>query len=359
MLVCTALILVSAVSITAFRHYAKQQVYAQTRSLAQRHALSISMRLNKSASATQTLSNTIETLVNNDFADRRVGLDIVKRFLQGNPDLICAWCIFEPNEFDGKDAEYVNTTYGNDIGRYGASYNKATGKIRIDITGEHGLLPGEGDWYVIPRNSARERLISPYTYAYYDNTPKFYETSYTVPIFRNGRVIGVVGVDIGLDFLSSTIKNIRPYGTGYAEIVAADGTLAASPNPSVRGKDLGNSPEDLRIKNAVIANCGIEITHYDKSIGDNVLTVLVPIKVGRADEHWGIAVTVPMSKAMASVTRLTYACTGISIIVLAFSLVVVKIIANQISFPIRQLSQAASRVAIGDMDGAREMLKIA
>lgn len=357
LLVCSSLILLSAIVITTFRNYVQQQVIESSKSMARSYALKVSNKLDRSAATTEDLAGTLESLTKTGIKDRQIGDKIFLNSLNSHPELVSSWCIFERNAFDGKDSKFINTHWGNDVGRYGIGYNRALGKVQFDVTDEDGLLPGDGDWYIVPKESAKCTLVNPYTYAYYENTPAVFEASYAVPIFKNSRVIGVAGVDLSLEFLSSLLKEIKPYETGYATIIANDGTLAAHPNASLRGKDIGKSPEAEQMKQAVKDGKEVVLTYYDKTVRDNVYTVLVPINIGKADTPWAFSVTIPKSKAMAPVSRITFICLFVLLVTAAACMIVTKIIAEQIARPIRHLRNVASQIAAGDIDRAMESIK--
>ena len=51
--------------------------------------------------------------------------------------------------------------------------------------------------------------------------------SYTAPAIKNGKVIGVAGVDIGFEAFRSDVLKIKAFNTGYAFLLAPDGTFLA------------------------------------------------------------------------------------------------------------------------------------
>ena len=46
-----------------------------------------------------------------------------------------------------------------------------------------------------------------------------------MPILEAGKPLGVVGIDIKLEFLHELISAIKPYETGYARLISDKGTI--------------------------------------------------------------------------------------------------------------------------------------
>lgn len=73
----------------------------------------------------------------------------------------------------------------------------------------------DGEFYQAPKKAGRRVLTEPY----YDevNGQNLLMTSAASPLYENGKLIGVVGVDLLLSQLEKQIAAVRPYETsvGY------------------------------------------------------------------------------------------------------------------------------------------------
>lgn len=67
-------------------------------------------------------------------------------------------------------------------------------------------------WYYEPIKNGKGVWSDPYKEVDLDKDI----ISYTEPIFKDGVLIGVVGIDIDIDVMKKTIKNMKVYDTGYA-----------------------------------------------------------------------------------------------------------------------------------------------
>ncbi len=65
---------------------------------------------------------------------------------------------------------------------------------------------------------------------YQDASSGKWVVTYAVPIYRNGELIGVIGLDVFIDTLVNEIKSVKVGETGYAYVVNEDGLIIAHPN---------------------------------------------------------------------------------------------------------------------------------
>ena len=80
-------------------------------------------------------------------------------------------------------------------------------------------------WYYIPIANGKETWINPY----YNKNMNEEIISYVIPIFVDGKTIGVVGMDIATNFLYENTKNVTVYDTGYAFLMDSEGEFVYHP----------------------------------------------------------------------------------------------------------------------------------
>ena len=73
-------------------------------------------------------------------------------------------------------------------------------------------------WYYTPIQRGRPSWVGPYTAHFLDEMPT---CSYLIPIYSTGELIGVLGMDIALETITSHVSAVRIYDTGFA--IYADG----------------------------------------------------------------------------------------------------------------------------------------
>ena len=67
-------------------------------------------------------------------------------------------------------------------------------------------------WYYIPVKNGKATWLSPYM----NQNININMISYVIPIYRNNIIVGVVGMDIDFDVITSTVADMKIYDTGYA-----------------------------------------------------------------------------------------------------------------------------------------------
>ena len=86
-------------------------------------------------------------------------------------------------------------------------------------------------WYYIPVNAKKPTWLDPYLNA----NGNSYIVSYVVPLFKDGKSIGVVGMDIDLKNLQSIAENTKVYDSGYAFLL--NGKYDIMYHPQLNMKD--------------------------------------------------------------------------------------------------------------------------
>ena len=72
-------------------------------------------------------------------------------------------------------------------------------------------------WYYIPIEEGKSVWMEPY----YNKNLDVYMISYVIPVYKNGDLLGVVGMDINFEYIIKEVDSIRTYETGHAFITNA------------------------------------------------------------------------------------------------------------------------------------------
>jgi len=86
------------------------------------------------------------------------------------------------------------------------------------------------DWFLIPVSKKTDYWSEPWIDK---NIGTFPITSYSVPIFRNNQVIGIVRADISLEVLQQIVSTVKLLKTGYAILITGNGTFVTHPADSL------------------------------------------------------------------------------------------------------------------------------
>ena len=80
-------------------------------------------------------------------------------------------------------------------------------------------------WYYLPIANGKETWLNPY----YNENADLEMISFVIPVFHEGSVIGVVGMDITTELLYENVKSVKVYDTGYAFLMDKEGRFVYHP----------------------------------------------------------------------------------------------------------------------------------
>ena len=220
--VALAIAALTAVAVTAASSAQRDAVYGEMSELIGREASRFDGRARADMAAAQNLAAALEA---DPSISREHGRDVVRRFAERRPELLGVWAAFEPNAFDGRDAEYTGVeTLGDPKGRFAVWAQRIDGPLKIEsFEDEPGNPWADDDYYVKPLEADGDVVLDPY----FDSGAMM--TTYTTAIKRDGGAVGVTGIDVALDALDKQTKAVEVLDSGYAFVAAPTGTLVAFP----------------------------------------------------------------------------------------------------------------------------------
>lgn len=80
-------------------------------------------------------------------------------------------------------------------------------------------------WYYQPIANQKETWMNPY----YNQNADVEMISFVIPVFADGKTIGVVGMDITTEILYENTKSVKVYNTGYAFLMDNEGNFVYHP----------------------------------------------------------------------------------------------------------------------------------
>ncbi|TDJ76451.1 methyl-accepting chemotaxis protein [Pseudomonas putida] len=185
--------------------------------------------------------------------------------LAGNPAIIGLYVVFQANALDHQDSRFVGqaSVGSNDSGRFSLYWSQPSpGTLEQEAMPESMLadatlgsngIPGNR-WLTCPEETAATCVVEPYLDEV--NGRQVLMTSIALPLLEQGKVVGVVGVDIGLANLQQVSLEGRQQlfdGQGQVSIASPTGLLAGHSRDASRlGKplDQGIAPDTLRVARA-------------------------------------------------------------------------------------------------------------
>ncbi|BAI75185.1 methyl-accepting chemotaxis protein (plasmid) [Azospirillum sp. B510] len=316
-----------------------------------RHAAMIERHLSEAIGLDRFIAAAMIDLRRSGLKDRARMNAIMEGALERNKGLLAVWAQMEPNAFDGRDADFVNTPGTDASGRFLSYWNRGGGKVVLDpLTGYDNPA---AEWVESERavRSGRESVIGPYTYPV--NGKDVQMMSLVVPVIDNGAYLGMVGLDISTDGMWDLIKNEKPFGTGAIYLISNAGVWAAHSDSGQLGKKLSETAPDMAAAETAIRNGR---PHSQESVepkagtgGGAMLQLFVPVTVGETGTPWSLLVNLPVDRIEAPKRNLqTFILIGCSL--LAVTLLAALWLASRVivGTPLRRITATVRALTIGD-----------
>ena len=270
--------------------------------------------------------------------------------IASNTDILGAWYIFEPDAVDGQDAAWKGLAGQTASGQFAPYWYRSGGKLVVEFAteDEEGTVSA---FYTVPRDTRKEFLTDPYEFEL-ENGSNVTAISFCVPIIVDDQVVGVAGVDYGLDALRSFAT--QGSTVGYAFIIANDGTFVAHPSFDLVGASFAKSLPELDSKHGITGKIknGEATSYIDIAAASGKLSFVVyePVSIGSGKKPWSFGKAIPMADLIApsrSATLLLAVVGGLATIVLLAAL---ALLISAIFKPLARLETALSAIGSGEAD---------
>jgi methyl-accepting chemotaxis protein len=298
-------------------------------------------------------SRTIAQILQTAKTDPSVGLSreqvnaMLRRVLVDNPQFLGTYTLWEPNAFDGKDAEYANTEGHDETGRFIPYWiRNDQGNPAVEALLDYEV-EGTGDYYLIPKKTMAEQIIDPYLYPIQGVDTLL--ISLVVPIVVDGQFYGIAGIDMPVGFLQAVTDEMNLYdGTADMLVVSNNGTLSGvTAQPELVGKSLDAYHSDGEDYLALV-QAGQSLVQNNA----DHMTVFTPIHFGNTTTPWAVNLNVPTAKIFAKVNALTWQLIGVGSGLILVALLLLWFLSGKIAAPIKQMAQALETIGkYGDLTG--------
>jgi PAS domain S-box-containing protein len=322
----------TAVIINTVTSQEEKLAYQKSIEMASNYANQFDADMKANSAIAKTLALTME---NYEASNRTEVVSVLKNILEKNPNLIGVYVGYEPNAFDGRDEEYVNALGHDATGRFVPYYNRIKGNVTVEPL----LYYNRDDYYQLPKAREEDVLTEPYFYE------GIFMVSHVSPIFRDGKFIGIGGVDVPLEYVDEEVSEVRAFDTGYAFMVSNTGVLLSHP---VRKDWIGkknlydfNSEEINRAAGEIKNGTGGYIEIKDPTTGKNVVMFYEPVKTG----NFAFVLVIPKEEMLAGVVDLRNRLLVISAISILFMAGLAYMIALSITRPIDKIVRDFKSIA--------------
>ena len=208
------------------------------------------------------------------------------------------------------------------------------------------------EWYKSTREAKTSRWQEPFIGVFVHEPIAVY----TVPIMRKNELgeetlVGVLAVDMSIDFLKNTVASIPVSDSGYAMILSARNAIVAHP----KSIDLG--AKDTLVVQKVKTENGANFDRASQKsehglfrgfVGSGDLSAIYYTTI--KSNNWTFLVVWPMQKFLADQSSLLRLIGILIVAGYVLILVFVLVISFRISRPLRKLAQSADKFGHGNYD---------
>ena len=314
----------------------KAYQYEETRKLAKQ----LEQRFISAYYSTKTTEGSVTTMMKNTTVDQRKRVfisNLVESMLTSNMDIGGCGVFFEPNAFDGKDAQNITPT--NKEGLFQSYYLRETdGTVKETVIDAYR----ESDWYNEVMKAGTTIITQPYKEG--DNIM----TTYGLPIKMDGKIIGVVTADIFVTELSKELaESPNNSEDDFTALVSDEGIVVAhSLDESLILKDTGTDSDVKSSLDMAQQNKESEQERISVSTGKNSLIIYVPVAIEGTTEYW-VFETVISVKMMtqAAINSAVFSIIINIILIIVIAAVIVILLRRKVSMPLEIVCSALSKLA--------------
>lgn len=351
----------------------QQQAQQYLQILAQDTAAQLRIPLETALHTAQANAAVMQAIVADSSITDKRGLAVraLEQTLTLNDDFLGAYVAFEPNTVDGSDFMQRDSLGSDARGRFlpyvVRSDNDSFGVENLegleDVTpDENGVRAGE--YYLCSKDRKSSCVIDPYLYPI--DGEQVLLTSLVAPVMRDGRFIGISGIDISAAFLQSVIKDVAAElykGMGQTLLISPRGVIVGhSQQPELIGQNLNALDNDLSEALRSVSEEGqSRILQQQQQF-----IVLSPFTLPGSEQGWVTYLAVPEAEVLAAVAEQeqflnraqTSFVTTTSLLGLLLAIIgvgVVWLVARSSIRPLSEMTALVASIAEGEGDLTQQL----
>jgi methyl-accepting chemotaxis protein len=269
---------------------AREAALLELRASARAEANAVADLLNQGALLTRSLARALLDDIEAGREDRIAAAQLARSLITPQTQFVGLGIGFEPNAFDGRDAEFASSDALHDAsGRLVPYFFHTPTGVDATVLEDYDT-PGAGDYYQLSKQSKGEVMIEPYLYPI--GGKEVLMTTFTTPILRNGEFIGIVCVDTGLAALQQRLAGVTVGQAGQLRLVSAQGSLVADRRAELIGKPF-TADYLAEMRAAIAADRSYEVFDEDSA------QVYVPIRIGNYPGRFALGAELPLDELLA------------------------------------------------------------
>jgi methyl-accepting chemotaxis protein len=327
-----------------------EQAKSTARATAQSIGGEIENMLGTYLETTRSLADATLAVQSSDNPKREMVYSVLKSILDRQPEILGVWVCFPPNSFDGRDADFKGAKGSDAEGRFCPYWDRMKGFSDLDFCEDYL----NQDFYKVPMARGKETIMEPYIYE--SNGKKALLTSVVAPIFKDGKLIAVAGIDLALDKLSELVKTDALGKSGYVTVLSQTGVCAAHYDATRLGEPFVKTNEWASpFLNNVSTGRPFETESYSDKMGADAYRIAVPITLGKTETPWSIIANLSKPEVQAPAKAMFKISVLIGALIMAALFGVLFWIAHSVAKPIHAVAEGLQSGAIQIASAAQEI----
>lgn len=311
--------------------------------------------------ASRTLAQVLSQFESIPEASRRqVYMDMLKHVLRDNADFLSVWTIWEPYTIDRLDGQYKMAPGSTRIGNFSPTFYREGNTIKLEVSAPDAAL-FEGEYFTLPKVRLKETILNPYEYSFTGKPEDaILQTSLITPIIRDGKFLGVVGVDASLEQLQQKFRGIRPMGNGMVFLISNNGVFVAHPNKKFVGAPIDSAFGDLvslgLLDQKIAKGEAFEGSYFCQLNRQEYELSIVPLRIGQTGTPWALGIAIPKATVLREAKIIFWKTIGAGILSILFMSMVVIYISRKITNPLKQTTQHLEELARGALPDVEHVI---
>lgn len=296
--------------------------------------------------------------------------ELLRRSVERFENIYGAFVIFKPDLLDGEDNNYHDADYvsSNGKGRFSPYWSKLDSadeaELRVITEAEitDSSISGSGDvanaWYTCSLNNNRMCVLNPYKFD--DQNEVHLISSITVPLVKEGKVIGVMGIDLKVDALQEYVRKADQalfHGAGSVSVISANRGIVAWDSTPSRVGSLVSTQDGMPAQLTSWLSQGQKQAVW--STDGEWLNVFTPIEL--SGSYWGVVMKMPRESILSDAISLntlieeqvetsisTQIMTGV--VFTTLGLLIIWLASFKLVTPIREVVRRLQDIATGEGD---------
>ncbi|WP_259781234.1 methyl-accepting chemotaxis protein [Aestuariispira ectoiniformans] len=346
--IVVAIAFVGTVTYTVYSTFQSERESGEAllQATAAQHANAIARDIDAAVVAARGMAHGIEGLLQNGSKDRTAFGQIVENTIARNPGFVGGAVGLDP-DVGGTDADFAGKLYNDAQGRLLPYFFHDGGKVSWEAL-VMGGDSGSELWYDLPKDTRRETVTDPYLYPV--GGVDVLMTTASVPMFdKADKAIGVTTVDLALSDIQDRLSNYKVYETGTVSLVTETGFWVSNPDAALLAKPATDALAKRAIE-GLKKGKGFIAVLPDEKTGEDMLTAVTPISLGKSDATWGVIVSAPVDEVLAKAEEIR---TGLIVLAAAVLLVVlglIWILVSRMTGVVGRMAHSMAELAQGDTD---------